>query len=84
LARILSDPMPLLDNTTVLQVKSRSPFDESAFQKQKSELRTKLLQSSQDAYFEDYIRRVTEELEKGGKIRINPDAIEKMPSRSYY
>ena len=79
----VSDPLPLLDNQAVLQVKSRSPFDESAFQKQKAQLRTKLLQASQDMYFQDYVRKVTEELEKAGKIRINAKALEDLPA-SYY
>ena len=36
----------------------------------------RLLQSLRDPYFQDYIRRVSEELEKAGKIRINPKAID--------
>jgi peptidyl-prolyl cis-trans isomerase D len=79
----VSDPLPLLDNQAVLQVKSRSPFDEPAFQKEKAQLRTKLLQASQDMYFQDYVRKVTEELEKAGKIRINSKALEDLPT-SYY
>ena len=79
----VSDPLPLLDNQAVLQVKSRSPFDEPAFQKEKAQLRTKLLQASQDMYFQDYVRKVTEELEKAGKIRINAKVLEDLPT-SYY
>lgn len=79
----VSDPIPVLDNEAVLQVKSRTPFDESAFAKQKAELRNKLLQSSQDAYFQEYLRKITEELEKAGKIRINTKALEELPA-SYY
>ena len=76
----VSAPLPLLDNQVVMQMKSRSPFDEAAFQKQKTDLREKLLESNRDPYFQDYVRRVTEELEKAGKIRINPKALETTPS----
>jgi peptidyl-prolyl cis-trans isomerase D len=79
----VSDPLPLLDNEAVLQVKSRSPFDEAGYQKQKAGLKTKLLQSSQDAYFQEYVRKVTEEFEKAGKIRINPKALEELPKSNY-
>jgi peptidyl-prolyl cis-trans isomerase D len=72
----VSASLPLLDNEVVMQVKSRSPFDEAAFQKQRSELRKKLLESNQDSYFQDYMRRAVEELEKAKKIRINPKALE--------
>ena len=41
----VSAPVPLSENAAVLQVKSRSPFDEAAFQKGKAELKAKLLQS---------------------------------------
>jgi len=70
----------LLDNMTVLQVKSRSPFDEAAFQKQKAELKQRLLESAQESYFEDYVRKVTEDFEKAGKIRVNPKALELNPT----
>ncbi len=76
----VSSPLPLLDNMTVLQVKSRSPFDEAAFQKQKAELKQRLLESAQGSYFEDYIRKVTEDFEKAGKIRVNPKALELNPT----
>jgi hypothetical protein len=72
----VSTPQPLLNNMVVLQVKSRSPFDEAAFQKEKAALRKQLLQSIQDPYFQDYVQRIKEELEKAGKIRINPKALE--------
>jgi peptidyl-prolyl cis-trans isomerase D len=71
-APITLDP----DRFAVLQVKSRTPFDEAEFQKQKPELKTKLLGQLQEAYFEDYIGKVKENLEKGGKIRINQKALE--------
>jgi len=79
----VSNPLQLLENEVVLQVKSRSPFDETAYQTQKTSLKTQLLQSSQDAFFQDYVRRVTEELEKAGKIRINARVLDDVPS-SYY
>lgn len=72
----VSGPITVLDNMAVLQVKSRSPFDESAFQNKRGELRNKLLQSLRQPFFEDYIRKITEDLEKGGKIRINAKAID--------
>ena len=79
----VSAPIPLLDNFAVLQVKSRSPLDEQAFQKQKPELRKKLLAAKQDPYFQDYVRKITEELEKAGKIRVNPKVLELSPSTVY-
>jgi len=52
---------------SVLQVKSRTPFDEAVFAKQKSEIRDRLLNYRQDAYFQEYIRRITEGLTKDGE-----------------
>ncbi|MBN1570446.1 MAG: peptidylprolyl isomerase [Acidobacteria bacterium] len=79
----VSDPLSLLDDQAVLQVKSRTPFDEAAFQKERAQLKAKLLQASQDLYFQDYVRKITSDLEKAGKIRINPKTLEDLPS-SYY
>lgn len=79
----VSEPLSLLDNQAVLQVKSRSPFDEAAFQKEKAQLKARLLQASQDLFFQDYVRKVTEELEKAGKIRYNTKILEDVPV-SYY
>jgi hypothetical protein len=62
----------------VIQVKSRTPLDEAAFAKQKNEIREKLLGSRQDAYFNEYIRRMTDDLQKEGLIRINPKAYEQV------
>ncbi len=67
----------------VLQVKSRTPFDEAAFNKQKSDLRERLLMQSRDIYFEEYIRRLTESLKNAGKIRINPNAIDQVAQVRY-
>jgi len=58
-------------------------LDEQAFQKQKPELRKKLLAAKQDPYFQDYVRKITEELEKAGKIRVNPKVLELSPSTVY-
>lgn len=74
----VSAPIPLLDDVAVLQVKSRTPFDEAAFKTQKQELRTRLLQANQLPYFEEYIRKVTEQLQKEGDIRVNEKALEQM------
>lgn len=74
----ISAPLHLMDNAAVLEVKSRSPFDEAAFQKEKPALQKKLLQSMQDPYFKDFIQNVTEQLGKEGKIRINPKALEQL------
>jgi parvulin-like peptidyl-prolyl isomerase len=76
----VSAPIPIEggNREIVLQVKSRTPFDEEAFSKQKGELRNRQLSMLRDAYFQDYIRQVTESLEKSGKIRINTRAVEQM------
>jgi hypothetical protein len=63
-----------------MQVKSRSSFDDAAFQKQKAALKDKLLEANQDPYFQEYIRKATEELEKAGKVRVNPKALEEIPA----
>jgi peptidyl-prolyl cis-trans isomerase D len=62
----------------VLQVKSRTPFDEAAYEKRKSELRERILSTLRDAYFQEYVRRVQQDLEKAGKIRINQRALEQV------
>jgi peptidyl-prolyl cis-trans isomerase D len=72
----VSAPQPTYNNMAVFQVKSRTPFDEAAYQKEKGELRNKLLQSLREPYFQNYIQKVTEELEKSGKIQINAKAVE--------
>jgi peptidyl-prolyl cis-trans isomerase D len=76
----VSAPQPIFDNVAVFQVKSRTPFDESAYQKMRPELRTRLLQSMQDPYFQSYIRRATEDMEKAGKIRMNSKALDQVAS----
>jgi peptidyl-prolyl cis-trans isomerase D len=75
----VSGPIPLADNkVAVLQVKSRTPFDEAAFQKEKPQLQEQALAAKQAPYFEDYIARALDELEKARKIRIHPKAVELM------
>jgi len=81
----LSGPIALNDakRIAVLQVKFRTPFDEAAFNKQKSELRERLLLQWRDIYFEEYIRRLTETLKNSGKIRINPSAVDQVAQLRY-
>jgi hypothetical protein len=67
----------------VLQLKTRTPFDEEAYKKQRSELRQRLVSIWQDSYFQEYIRRVTENLEKSGKIRVNSQALEQVAGVRY-
>jgi len=76
----VSSPIPVEGGSKVLvlQVKSRTPFDEEAFKKQRVELRDRLLAMWREAYFRDYIRRLTDDLEKAGKIRINTKAIDQV------
>jgi peptidyl-prolyl cis-trans isomerase D len=62
----------------VLQVKSRADFNESEYQKQKGDLRTKMLGTWKEAYFQQYIRQITDGLEKSGKIRINSRAVDQV------
>ena len=76
----ISPPIPIEggNREIVLQVMSRTPFDDEAFNKQKAELRTRLLSGLREAYFQDYIRQVTDGLEKSGKIRINTRAVDQV------
>jgi peptidyl-prolyl cis-trans isomerase D len=76
----VSRPVPVGDDARVaiLQVISRTPFDESEFDKQKGELRQGLLDRWRDLYFQQYIQQITEKLEKAGKIRINSAIIEQV------
>ena len=66
------------NHVAVLQVKSRSDFNEPEFEKQKGDLRNKILGSWKDAYYQQYIRQITEGLEKSGKIRINSRAVDEV------
>ena len=72
----VSAPQPILDNVVVFQVKSRTPFDEAAYEKQEPVLRTQLLESRQDTYFQEYVNRVREGMTKAGKITTNLRALD--------
>jgi peptidyl-prolyl cis-trans isomerase D len=81
----VSSPITLEDGKriAVLQVKSRNQFDEAAFEKQRPELRERLLSMWRETYFQEYIRRIQDDLEKAGKIRINPRALEQIAQTRY-
>jgi len=70
------------DETALFQVLSRTPFDEAEFEKQRDELRMNLLNRWRDIYFDQYIRNVTDKLQRGGKIRINSTVIERVTGLS--
>jgi peptidyl-prolyl cis-trans isomerase D len=76
----VSDPIVLTkdEKVVVLQVKSRTPFDEAAYSKEKENIRKRLSEAAQDLYIEEYVRRVTQNLEKAGKIRINSKAFDQL------
>ncbi|MDR1726881.1 MAG: peptidylprolyl isomerase [Acidobacteriota bacterium] len=73
----VSAPQPMLDNSIVFQVTSRSPFDEETFKQQEGALRTNMLQNLQDTYFQEYVKRAREEMLKSGKIKIHEQAVER-------
>jgi len=79
----VSEPIPMLDTTAVLMVKSRSSFDETAFEKERDELHNQMYASLQNAYLNDYISSFMEELEESGKIRINPQVLEQTEGLSF-
>ena len=72
----VSAPLPVLDNIVVFQVKSRTPFDEAAYERQQPALRTQLLEERQDRYFEEYVNRVRDEMYRSGKITANRRALD--------
>jgi len=67
----------------VLQVTSKAPFNEAEYAKRKPTLRDSALNAAKDAYFQEYIRRITEGLQKAGKIRVNSQAIEQITGMGY-
>jgi peptidyl-prolyl cis-trans isomerase D len=77
----VSSPQSILDNFAVFQVRSRSPFDEAAFQKQIADLRKQLIESKQTPYFQEYLRKVRSELEEAKKISIYKKVMEKAAIR---
>jgi peptidyl-prolyl cis-trans isomerase D len=75
----VSSPVALMDNIAVLQVKSRTPFDEAAFQKGKPQLKEKLVATKEEPYFQECLAKVLDELGKKGKIKINQSAYDEAP-----
>ena len=73
----VSEPISMGNQAAVLQVMSRTPFDGAAFEKQKEEIRARLL-AWHDSYYQDYIRGIEAELRKAGKIRVNPMALDEL------
>ncbi|MBZ5498013.1 MAG: peptidylprolyl isomerase [Acidobacteriia bacterium] len=67
----------------VLQLKSLSPFNETEYAKQRPMLREQALLSAREAYFDEYIRRVTDDLTKKGQIRINTNALDQFTGYRY-
>lgn len=67
----------------MLQVKSLTPFNEVEFTKQKSTLREGVLVSLTGAYFDEYIRKVTDDLNKARQIRINTSVLDQLTSSRY-
>jgi peptidyl-prolyl cis-trans isomerase D len=76
----VSAPIAVMENTAVLQVKSRTPFDEAGFQKEKTALRERVFEGRQEPYFQEYLEKIMGELEKTRKININAKALEHMAS----
>jgi hypothetical protein len=81
----MSDPITIAGGKqiAVLQVKSLTPFDEAEYVKQKPQLREQLLAMAREAYFEEYINRVTDSLQKAGKIRVNKEALDQVTGYRY-
>lgn len=78
----ISDPITIGGGkqVAVLQVKSKSPFNEAEYAKQKPTLREQSLNMAREAYFEDYISSITDSLQKAGKIRVNKQALDQLTS----
>jgi hypothetical protein len=68
----------------VLQFKSRTPFDEAAFQKEKSKSKEKLLTARKETYFQEYLTKTGDELTKAGKVRIHPKALDEIATATRY
>jgi len=69
----ISKPVIMSDSAAVLEVQSRSPFDEEAFEAGKEALHDQMFRSLQESYLEEYFRAFSEKLEEEGKIRLNPE-----------
>lgn len=78
-------PIPLNGGkqVAVLQLKSLTPFNEAEYAKQKAMLREQALASARQAYYDEYIRKVTEDLTKARKIRINTATLEQVTGNRY-
>ncbi len=76
----ISDPIAIGGGKqiAVLQVKTKSPFNEAEYQKQKSALRDQALGAAREAYFEEFLNRAIESLQKAKKIRVNQQAIDQI------
>jgi peptidyl-prolyl cis-trans isomerase D len=72
----VSAPQSVLGNMVVFQVASRSPFDESMFEEQKTEMKENLLGTLREEFFLEYIQNVREQLEQKGRIKINSSVLE--------
>jgi peptidyl-prolyl cis-trans isomerase D len=81
----ISDPITIAGGKqiAVLQVKSLTSFNEAEYAKQKPQLREQLLAMAREAYFEEYINRVTDSLQKAGKIRVNKEALDLVTGYRY-
>ena len=66
------------DQLAVLQAISRTAFDEEAYKNQKQDVRQRLLSRYRDAYFQSFIQRLTDDLQKAGKIRIDAAVMEQV------
>jgi peptidyl-prolyl cis-trans isomerase D len=76
----ISDPITIGGGKqiAVLQVKTKRPLNEAEYQKQKSALRDQALGAAKEAYFEEFLNRAIESLQKAKKIRVNQQAIDQI------
>ncbi len=78
----ISDPVTVGGGkqVAVLELKSKSAFNEAEYLKQKPVLRDQALATARQAYFEEYLARVTDSLQKAKKIRVNQQAMDQVTS----
>jgi len=69
----ISEPVLMSETAAVIEVKTRSPFDEAAFEEEKEALHDQMYSSLQNTYLEEYFRSFEEDLVEADKIRVNPD-----------
>jgi peptidyl-prolyl cis-trans isomerase D len=67
----------------VLQLKAMTPFNEEEYAKQKQTLKEQVLASMRQAYFDEYIRKVSDELTRARKIKINSSVLEQVTNNRY-